>query len=846
MDRIEEAAKAVIDPTVDSATRSAASKYLEEWGATDDSWEVYPTWLSSSTSIGTKLLSLQLLQTKIRKQIPYQSQTVPPFLQELRVALEAIASTATEAPVVRKPCCICLAALMIRLTPISQLCNAILASLNPISIRILESIPTELTAVADLTTTAVSAELHPEVDAVLAALLPMLQQQDELAIAALHSWVEVALIPPSQLMSSNVLPALLHCLTSSTLDTQHAALALQESLLIPTDSCTESREAACALIATAVPHWNYEDVWTCQLLSTFCTEEIDLLVVQPAVDILQLLLKLQRHIELTARTAILEVWLTVSTKPVQQRHQNWRHALYQQITVAVLETVSMDDDPDDQVTYRRDVKDVLVACYYILGAEYFSFSVQAIPRTPGPAFFCLAAVAADAVSEDLSLLQRYNLPTTKLPPCHEKAEYLGAYAKLWARQCSATEIFAILQYLGQAQAAKSIQAVLVRCARVIGREPESLARCVRWLTETALRMKTKDGEGDHDAVGWVMQGCARTGVNVRVVMLPAIQEFADWNDPSTVERSLVALQVILQFCDEPDGLVPELRPLMEKVSDEAARSHREVYLERWLSVEQQIMKSASGSAASHLPYTMSRVNAAFAMSHNPACLDYYTVAVESMGSSNVDSFLRLLDQVANEVFETLSKYSPAALPGLVKSFFDLNQRYLLFCPVALATCPQFSAICHCAVQCLEACGGERESSRSILNFLTKLFGWRSLPGSTTLPSYAQVLDDELARLGAQTVSLCIATLLSGSQALSSPSTDCIVAVVSITDPQKSALWLQSACLQCPRELVEQVIQLLLRFARDGSSKSRAKMLLVDFSMVQKGEIPKESLVGYSL
>jgi hypothetical protein len=100
-------------------------------------------------------------------------------------------------------------------------------------------------------------------------------------------------------------------------------------------------------------------------------------------------------------------------------------------------------------------------------------------------------------------------------------------------------------------------------------------------------------------------------------------------------------------------------------------------------------------------------------------LKYMTTAVEVYGASSADSFQEMLHHVSGIVFTNIQSHQSSIeeCTELIKVYFELNQRFILYCPTALVQCPLFSSIINCAIECLAACKGERESTRAVLNFL---------------------------------------------------------------------------------------------------------------------------------
>jgi hypothetical protein len=135
----------------------------------------------------------------------------------------------------------------------------------------------------------------------------------------------------------------------------------------------------------------------------------------------------------------------------------------------------------------------------------------------------------------------------------------------------------------------------------------------------------------------------------------------------------------------------------------------------------------------------------------------------------------------------------------------------------------------------------------------------SSASSRYLQCISDKIDGEMKLHGAQILHLCFGTLLGGTQALQPASTDCIFAIVSLSigwpipgDPTSSVAhrWVEAAfTATAPCVSVDHwrtAMNLLLKFALDGpKSKSKAKMLLADFSLIAKGDIAAESLASYS-
>jgi hypothetical protein len=183
-------------------------------------------------------------------------------------------------------------------------------------------------------------------------------------------------------------------------------------------------------------------------------------------------------------------------------------------------------------------------------------------------------------------------------------------------------------------------------------------------------------------------------------------------------------------------------------------------------------------------------------------------------------------------------------------------------------CPLFASIMNCAIECLTACKGERESTRAALNFLDRLYSWRSLHKEDSIHTTgAAILDEQLAQNGARLLQAVMGILVGGPQMLSPAATDCIYSIVSwpvasSSDHISLAVaqeWLERAFVSTTTALNQQqqeedqraevyriVVTNLLGMASAGpKNKSKAKMLLLDFSSFCKGESTVDDLVRYN-
>ena len=179
--------------------------------------------------------------------------------------------------------------------------------------------------------------------------------------------------------------------------------------------------------------------------------------------------------------------------------------------------------------------------------------------------------------------------------------------------------------------------------------------------------------------------------------------------------------------------------------------------------------------------------ACYAESFDPVALDFVGVAVEKFGTAGgaeaEASFKGLLSHLAQVTCARVQAKGMASSTELVAGFFGMAQRFLLFCPRALVTCDSFPLIYEFAVACLSQCGGERDSTRSSLTFLTQIIGRRSVRLSPEtakiIEEHRDTIDAQTARHGSDVVKAAFESLAGGTtQMLVMPFTDCLYAVVA--------------------------------------------------------------------
>lgn len=170
-----EAALAMVRPTTDASTRKAASNFLENWNETLEAWDVYCQWLAAfsldanAEVVGTQLLCLTLLQSKIRRQVPRGTSdaTLHAISNQLLSLLQRTNGTTSS---LQRPLCVGTAALAVRcngLHDMVTMCQSATVLSPLVALRILACLPEEVEACQDLTTPQVTEVLVPFMEVVL-------------------------------------------------------------------------------------------------------------------------------------------------------------------------------------------------------------------------------------------------------------------------------------------------------------------------------------------------------------------------------------------------------------------------------------------------------------------------------------------------------------------------------------------------------------------------------------------------------------------------------------------------------------------------------------------------------
>ncbi|KAE8977979.1 hypothetical protein PR003_g25879 [Phytophthora rubi] len=126
-----------------------------------------------------------------------------------------------------------------------------------------------------------------------------------------------------------------------------------------------------------------------------------------------------------------------------------------------------------------------------------------------------------------------------------------------------------------------------------------------------------------------------------------------------------------------------------------------------------------------------------------APLECASVAVDVFGKDAsaeiVDSFGGLMGALSQSAFQFFTTHSLAESPEVLRSFFELAYRFLLFCPAAVLTVAEFPVLIELSLACLG--NQDRPSTNAVIMFLTFLLNESTFKlASFTAVINASVLD----------------------------------------------------------------------------------------------------------
>jgi len=499
--------------------------------------------------------------------------------------------------------------------------------------------------------------------------------------------------------------------------------------------------------------------------------------------------------------------------------------------------------------------------------------------------------------------------------------FLGVYSSVWSASSPIQTTIEILSYLCASMsvqaateaASKSIRLLLIASAGKLIKTDITgvLTQCM----EAAL------ATNNETAMLNVAEGCARVGVQIRdtskarttlsSVTMPTVQRarFAlSHLDTSTVQQGsghvasqmdeairllasyLGVLRTIIRFCDgskmkegEAHVLTDVLTsswPILNDVSNSSICRSNEAVIDGLLGVHSQLLSVVPALIAPHFNDLITFVVKAYEEQFTPSALQYVSSAVETFDidqsialSAGIDEnskeqmFNQLLSHICQCTFQYVTTTKPPSeCPQLIKVFFEMVQRYLMFAPGALCQCSEFNKIFELAVACLSECKGEVESTRACLTFISQLIGWKYLRLSNDkvakMTQMSATIDSLLAQNGEVITKACVGGVCGNlPQFLWPACQECLFSIIlhisSSTQDSSGPnpllqSWLKSALTDSSiaksqdmtLQVIELMINILCSLAKE-NTKSICKMAMMDIAKISKGEASPDVLQAYS-
>uniref|UniRef100_H3HE26 Importin N-terminal domain-containing protein n=1 Tax=Phytophthora ramorum TaxID=164328 RepID=H3HE26_PHYRM len=512
------------------------------------------------------------------------------------------------------------------------------------------------------------ASLHSKDEAVLFVLLEALQSKSR----HLHACAEI--LNKLITVSSYPTPAQL----------ENTLLIVAQGLLRTRAAC----ESALAAEEDEVSH-ALTDV-----ISTFCETYVDWILEgehpQEAAALGELMLHLGSHPRRQIASLTLEFWLVVQDEPVSSRPQFYQHDAFMQLFDVMLKQCSfpagiaedLDElELDDLMAFRsgfQGVSDAFIALFTLLKEEYVGHLLP-ILTSATPSEWQNVEVALLAVSTVADEVKKKLPKTSASTPQQVELESMMS------------QIF---------------QAVLSSSANT---HPLVITTASRLLVilQTVL----------NDSLTRLAQAMAATGADDTAV--------AD-----LVCNELQVLGKAMRFLDAPADVAggkavttwagQQIWPYMDSIAprfegDEAVMTALfELYGWCLQSLRQEMAPQLAGIAT-----VIVRV---FEQRRFVAPLECASVAVDVFGREEsaeiIGSFRGLMGALSQSAFQFFTTHSLAESPEVLRSFFELAYRFLLFCPAAMLTAAEFPVLIELSLACLG--NQDRASTNSVLVFLTFL------------------------------------------------------------------------------------------------------------------------------
>lgn len=206
---------------------------------------------------------------------------------------------------------------------------------------------------------------------------------------------------------------------------------------------------------------------------------------------------------------------------------------------------------------------------------------------------------------------------------------------------------------------------------------------------------------------------------------------------SVVCNELQVLSKVVRFMDAPSEAAggraitafvvqhiwPHLEPIVPRLN-----AHEQV-MEALFQLYGWCLQSLREEMASQLGFIANLIVQVFEKHQFVAPLNCASVAIDIFGKRGVDSsepslevvgsFRDLMGMLSRTSFQFFTTHSLSDAPEVLRAFFDLAYRFLLFCPAAVLTSSDFPVLVELGLACV--CNQDRASTNTVLIFLAFLF-----------------------------------------------------------------------------------------------------------------------------
>lgn len=439
---------------------------------------------------------------------------------------------------------------------------------------------------------------------------------------------------------------------------------------------------------------------------------------------------------------------------------------------------TMDEfDLDDLLSFRngsQGVTDCFLAVFALLKEQFLMHIMTALSgsahgnwRTIEACLFSVSTVSDDlkkrlsrSPSElDTMMTQLFqsvlNLANPHYMVVTISAKLLGQYGAWFCQKAVSAGtpdvVASALLYLDKAlandkcrpNAAKSFMQIATSCSSCLAQmAPEYLTSSVKYF---------QSGQVAIDDRLLIVEGIVRAATvspNCTVILQVALDDSLNRLDqvlganspvgdellPGIVCDELLVLSKIVRFLDAPSDVAggkavtswvvsliwPHLEPIASRLNDHEAAIDALFQLYGWC------LQSLREEMVEQLPFIANLIVQVFERHRFVSPLACASIAVDIFGKTAegnpqvVDSFRGLMGVLSQLAFQFFMTHSLSDAPDVLRSFYELAYRFLLFCPAAVVTANEFPVLLQLSTACIG--NQDRASTNAVLVFLSYLIG----------------------------------------------------------------------------------------------------------------------------